>query len=139
MKISINYLNKVQTIKNRFNKVFPFLKLEFSTRRHKAGGATPKHALVNGKMILGEINGVMKEGIISIEPGDTVKKLEQTLQKKFGLSAQVFRKQKEVWIETTRTDNLTLDEQNQKGRDAALQVRMPAAAKDRYLEDGQYR
>ena len=44
----------------------------------------------------------------------TVGDLEQRFQDVYGLSVQVFRKSGKVWLETTVTDNWTLDEQNDK-------------------------
>ena len=40
--------------------------------------------------------------------------------KTFGLSAQVFRLSGDVWLETTSTDNWTLEEQNSTGQEAAV-------------------
>jgi len=39
------------------------------------------------------------------------------LMDRFGLAAQVFRKSGRVWLETIRTDNWTLNDQNKHGRE----------------------
>jgi hypothetical protein len=46
----------------------------------------------------------------------TVADLEFRLEKEYGLHIQVFRKSGNIWLETTATDNWTLDRQNQEGK-----------------------
>lgn len=47
----------------------------------------------------------------------TVSELEQHFADVYGLSVQVFRKSGEVWLETTTTDNWSLEKQNQEAID----------------------
>ena len=58
-----------------------------------------------------------------------VAELENDFSGQFGLQVQVFRKSGEVWLQTTKTDNWTLIEQNQ----AALEMNAASAAPE--LED----
>jgi len=137
MKLEITKSKKAREIKDRFNKNFPFLKIEFFSRQHAPGEATPQNNLIKEDITLGQINQALEEGSISISSHDSVSSLEQAFQEKFGLSVQVFRKQKTAWIETTRTDLLTLEEQNKKGQEACSPMSYTEPG-DRYLEDGQY-
>ena len=45
----------------------------------------------------------------------TVIDLEKKFREVFGLGIQVFRKSGKAWLETTLTDNWTLEEQNRQG------------------------
>lgn len=47
----------------------------------------------------------------------TVAGLEKLFVETYGLNAQVFRKSGNVWLETTMTDNWTLKQQNDHGRE----------------------
>ena len=137
MKLEIQDTIKIREIKDIFNHAFPYLKIEFFTRQHAPGEATSIDNLVHGNQSLGEINSYVKKGSMLIQPDDTVASVEQSFQEKFGLAIQVFRKQKESWIETTKTDHLTLSQQNEKGKEACMPA-IHTEPGDRYLEDGQY-
>jgi hypothetical protein len=119
MEIVLTYQETVKDIKKQFNCVFPFLKLEFFSEPHMAGKGSPFQKMIPPSTLLGEICGILREGEIDISPEQTVKEVEQTFQSRFGLPVQVFRKQKDVWLETTSTDYLTLGEQNEMGRKAS--------------------
>lgn len=119
MEIVLTYQEKVKDIKKQFNCVFPYLKLEFFIEPHVVGEGSPFLKMVPPSTLLGEITGILREGEIVLKPDDTVKDVEQAFQRSFGLPVQVFRKQNEVWLETTSTDYLTLAEQNEMGRRAS--------------------
>lgn len=119
MEIVLAYQETVKDIKKQFNSEFPYLKLEFFTEPHVVGQGSPYLKMVPPSTLLGEITGILREGEITIKPESSVKELEQTFQRKFGLPLQVFRRQKDVWLETTSTDYLTLAEQNEMGRRAS--------------------
>ncbi len=137
MKLEIDYTKKTGTIKQGFNRMFPFLKIEFFNTAHAPGEPTSRDQLIADDTPFGKINGIVKEGSINIHEDDSVAAVEQSFQQKFGLAVQVFRKQNNVWIETTKTDQLTLAEQNEKGK-AASTSPVHTEPGDRYLEDGQY-
>lgn len=119
MEIVLTYQETVKDIKKQFSCVFPYLKLEFFCEPHVAGQGSPFVKMVPPSTLLGEICGILREGEITIKPEQTVKEVEQTFQNRFGLPVQVFRRQKEVWLETTSTDYLTLAEQNEMGHRAS--------------------
>ena len=56
-----------------------------------------------------------KEGVAEISGDMTVLELENLFMNRFGLAAQVFRKSGNIWLETIRTDNWTLKQQNNHG------------------------
>lgn len=115
MKITINDRRKIFAIQEDFNTMFPYLKLEFFSKPHKAGGASPKKLMKSNSKTLGECRTIHKKGTITITPKMTVSELEQNFADTFGLSTQVFRKSGKIWLETTVTDGWTLEEQNKQG------------------------
>ena len=115
MKITINDRRKIFAIQEDFNKLFPYLKIEFFSKPHKAGGASAKKLIKHGSKTLGECRTVHSAGSITITPQMTVTDLEQNFADVYGLSTQVFRKSGKTWLETTVTDGWTLDEQNKQG------------------------
>jgi hypothetical protein len=115
MKITINDNRKIYAIQEDFSKLFPYLKLEFFAKPHKVGGASPKAIMKNEAKTLGECRTIHKSGALTINPQMTVADLEQNFNDVYGLSVQVFRKSGKVWLETTVTDDWTLEEQNNQG------------------------
>jgi hypothetical protein len=65
------------------------------------------------------ISGMLKNkegGIVELDDQTTVNSFEQLIDESFGLHVQVFRKSGELYIETTKTDDWTLGQQNAEGK-----------------------
>ncbi len=117
MKIAINDHRKIFAIQEEFNQIFPFLKLEFFSKPHKPGGASPKKLVKHTSATLAECRTEHNKGDITIVPEMTVCDLEQNFGDVYGLGVQIFRKSGKSWLETTVTDNWTLAEQNKQGEE----------------------
>jgi hypothetical protein len=115
MKITINDKRKIFAIQEDFNTMFPYLKLEFFSKPHKVGGASPKKLMKSSSKTLEECRTIHNRGTLTITPAMTVSDLEQNFADAYGLSVQVFRKSGKIWLETTVTDSWTLEEQNKQG------------------------
>jgi hypothetical protein len=66
--------------------------------------------------LIGVCGKLRVEGTIHINPDDSVEKLENIFWKDFGLSAEVFRKSGNLWIETSLSNSWTLRLQNEEGK-----------------------
>ena len=137
MKIKITNTTTTFAVKEAFNKTFPFLKIEFLKTRHGAGEPSAASDIITVETMLGDINKNLSEAVIIVRPLDAVADIELSFQQGLGLPIQVFRKQRNSWIETTKTDKLTLFHQNSMGEESC-RASAPAELHDRYLEDGQY-
>ncbi len=115
MIITINDNRKIFAIQEEFTQVFPYLKLEFFSKPHKPGGASPKSLVKHHSKTLGECRSVHNNGRITITAAMKVSELEQRFSDVYGLGIQVFRKSGKVWLETTVTDDWTLEKQNKEG------------------------
>lgn len=121
MKITVHYSTKTGTIKQAFNRMFPFLKIEFiKTQPENAETGGWKDFILHNRY-LGEINECLKQGSIHIHGDYRASSVEELFQQNFGLPIQVFRKQKKEWI-PAKTDALTLTEQNEQGKESCIQV-----------------
>jgi hypothetical protein len=116
MKIQINDHRKIYAIQEEFNRMFPWLKLEFFSKPHKPGGPSPKSQMVLPSKTLGECRTQHDSGTITITPMMSVGELEQSFRDVYGLSVQVFRKSGKTWLETTVTDTWSLEQQNEQGK-----------------------
>lgn len=117
MKILINDHRKIFAIQKEFSELFPYLKLQFFGKPHKVGAPSSKKIMKHPGKTLGECRAVHNKGMLTITPQMTVADLEQNFNDVYGLSVQVFRKSGNAWLETSVTDNWTLELQNKQGEE----------------------
>lgn len=115
MKITTSDCRKISNIQEEFNSLFPYLKLEFFPTANKHGNESIKKFVKSNSNTLGECRTIQAKGEITITPDMKVVDLEKSFNDIYGLVVQVFRKSGKVWLETTLTDEWTLDEQNKQG------------------------
>lgn len=117
MKITLDKTKTIRDVQKEFSESFPFLKIEFFTRPHSRGMGSEKKHMKDGAALLADLNQTGSSGEIHIAGEMTVAQLEQMFEASFGLHVQVFRRSGKLWLETTATDNWTLDYQNEQGRE----------------------
>lgn len=109
----------LKELQEAFNSVFPYLKLEFFIESHKVSEGSPKRLMVPGEwdetITIADIQPKSQVVEFVIDSDITVARLEEYLETYFGLHAQVFRLAGDTWLETTRTDEWSLAEQNHMG------------------------
>lgn len=116
MKLHIDDTKKIEDIKTAFNHSFKFLNLGFFTKSHKIGEPSAKRDLIDDEKTLAEIRQKHTAGDLLIDASMLVSEVESAFENQFGVHVQVFRKQNDVWLETTNTDNWTLEKQNETGK-----------------------
>jgi len=117
MKIHASRL--LSEIKEEFTLMFPYLKLEFFKIPHHDQEPTTKKAMIKADHAVCEISEIQYEGEIDLSGEMTVNELESKFRDDFGMNVQVFRKSGHVWLETSSTDDMTLDQQNNLGQEKA--------------------
>lgn len=111
MKLAIKAELTLADIRNSFAEMFPLLKIEFFSKGHIEGQANSRREMIENNPTVGEVGNNKSEGIIDIGKHITVGELERAFHDRYGLNIQVFRKSGDIWLETTVTDNMTLDQQ----------------------------
>ena len=114
MQLTIAPNRKIGDIQQDFNEMFPFLKIEFLNNKSLASAKTSPQRLPANKTI-GDSQRAVTDGSLQIDGNMKVVELEQLFQDQFSLAVQVFRKSGPVWLETTMTENWTLQQQNKHG------------------------
>lgn len=105
----------IREIQTSFNKTFPGLKIEFFKDSHEIGqGSSNENKLAEDTEII-DLNPTFSEKNLVIAPSISVADLETNLRDMFGVSAQVYRRSNELWLQTISTDHWTLELQNRKG------------------------
>ena len=117
MKVHVLKDKTIAQIQEEFSQSYPFLKLVFFTKPHKAYKGSPAKFLVSDRDVkLGTLEKKPHSGDLYIEPEMPTWQVERLFEEEFGLDVQVFRKSGNTWLETSVTDDLTLEEQNVKGQ-----------------------
>ena len=115
LRITPNRL--ISDLQKDFNNAFPFLKIEFFQNRNQQLPAfTFQQILPQHKRIV-DGQTAITDGDIEISAATKVKDLEKIFKDQFCLAAQVFRRSGNLWLETTMTDDWTLGQQNEHGRE----------------------
>lgn len=109
----------IAVLQNEFNECFPFLKIEFFRELCIKGSSNSKNKMIKTNEIFSRLQKTKQFGKIVFTKQTTVGELEKMFLGKFGICMQVFRKSGNVWLETTSTDDWTLEQQNEEGKSLA--------------------
>jgi hypothetical protein len=97
------------------------LKLEFYAKHHEEGEGSEAKLQINDELTIGSVRSTHQEGALSIDGHLKVGSLERMFFEKYGLNVQVFRKSGSLWLQTIKTDDWTLTEQNSRGEQSVKQ------------------
>ncbi|MCD2422139.1 hypothetical protein LQ567_05150 [Niabella pedocola] len=117
MKIDIHQLSTIGDIQDQFQKLFPYLKLDCYIHPHLRGQASPARDKLGKGLLFKDVAPLKGIRPFSFTAGATVADFEAEFFRNTGIAAQVARASAGIWIQTTGTDLLTLEEQNKKGYD----------------------
>lgn len=99
-------------VQQEFNGYFPYLRIEFY--RQRLGDEKGGIEKLNAGQKLQFLNGSSAKISIHIDKNDRITSLKEQFNK-FGIGVVIFRKAGRVWVETTLTEDWTLDRQNTEG------------------------
>jgi len=117
MHLHIAPTRLISDIQKEFNEAFPFLKIEFFKTRSFTRSDFMANQIIPSQRKIGDGQQAITDGDIEVVEEMKVKDLEKIFKDQFSLAAQVFRKSGNLWLETTMTDNWTLQQQNDHGRE----------------------
>ena len=116
MKLFIDKDSKAENVKKIFTNCFPFLKIELYKKPFADGYAAIKKVPLASGVCLHKFMHDTDIISIDINADITVAELENQFAD-IGLIAEVFRKSGNVWIETSLTNNWSLQQQNTEGEE----------------------
>ncbi len=120
MHLNIRPNRYISDVQKEFNGMFPFLKLEFYRNKvYQQPDFSLQYLLPHSRKIA-EGQTAITDGELEIKPAMTVKELEKIFKDEFSLVAQVFRRSGNVWLQTTMTDDWSLQHQNEHGKEISL-------------------
>jgi hypothetical protein len=107
------------SLQQSFHQVYPFLSIRFYKKSISNSG-TMEQVWMDEHLCLKDVSTRSHlHGVIELHYWDKVSIVEQLFQRVIGIGVQVFRKHGLEWIETSGSDSLTLEEQNELGMEAS--------------------
>ena len=119
MHIEINDNTTLRYIQEIFSDYYPYLQIEFYNKAHKKYETSDEANLIYPGKTIDEVKKTHLSAVLEIQPLYKVADVEREFQKRFGLSVQVFWKDKDNWQQTTGMDDFTLKELNEMGRNSS--------------------
>jgi hypothetical protein len=119
MTFRIEHSSSVADIQHAFSLEYPYLKIEFFEPCHRSVPPRKRKG-VSGETALGNIGKILIPADLEFDDETSVAELEEKFQEMFGISAQVYRRAGNIWIETNITDKWTLKHQNEQGRQLSI-------------------
>ena len=119
MHIEINDKTSLREIQKVFSDYYPYLKIEFYSKYHKKYEESKEINLIEPNILIDDIKHAHVTGVLEIRPLYKIADVEREFQQRFGLSVQIFRKEKNGWEQSTGTDDFTLKELNEMGRNSS--------------------
>lgn len=111
MNVTINKGQTVLDVKHQFADHYDGLKLELFKKAHDDGESSNAKMRVLGTESIESLVSVDLPVEIKINAALSVAEVEAAFEKQAGLHVQVFRKMRNIWIETVQTDGYSLKHQ----------------------------
>ena len=108
MLLQIDDYQKIQDLQDRFNLCFPKLKIEFCKRKHNWAETCPENQMYSPNTPIGTIRKRHSPGVLEIKSWDKVGEAEKEFYNHFGLNVQICYRSGERWIQTGKSDNITI-------------------------------
>lgn len=132
MKLQIKPSDTIQIIQEKFQAVFSHLKIEFYTHAHHTSEGSAKNEQYLHNITLKEIIKSDLAIEIDIDATMSTAAFEQYFLETYQISIQVMRKQRGTWLQTTKSDSLSLEAQNQKGIQADIDIELESPSEIDY-------
>lgn len=115
MKLVVKEDKNLLKLKEEFSELFPYLRIEFYHGLKQ--NAIVLKSKANYEKCLSEFRlPSIKDGF-TIKPTMTVCDLTENFRKIYGLSSMIMRKSGNAWLQTSLTENWTLEQQNSLGEE----------------------
>jgi len=115
MKLHIQKDGLLTDIQKQFSGHFPYLKIDFYRFPHLDQKLSPKNERLDKYTSVSQLVKWNDDKLVEIDDQMTISQFESAMEQ-IGLFTQVFRKSGRVWIETSYTDDWSLEKQNEEGK-----------------------
>ena len=108
MLLEIDDTKTISELQDRFSLCYPLLKLEFCNKNHGWEEICPERQLIHDDIQIGSIRKIHDPGVIEMKSWDKVGRIEKEFHVRFGLNVQICYRSGKHWIQTGKSDNMTL-------------------------------
>ncbi|MEI6311787.1 MAG: hypothetical protein WCP57_05985 [Bacteroidota bacterium] len=129
MLLHIKPSDTIQEVQNKFKSLFSHLKPEFFKKFHSESDGYAKKEEYMHNITMAEITGHQEALEIHIDAHMSTEAFEKMFEEKYHLHVQLMRLQKDSWLITTNSQELSLNDQNARGI-AADEEMAPEMLKD---------
>ncbi|HEX2848398.1 MAG TPA: hypothetical protein VHN59_17775 [Chitinophagaceae bacterium] len=110
----------IYELQQEFAAFYPYLRLDLFHHQYSDVAARPVKIIARSSLLAAA--GLKGEGTMDISDTMTIAELESAMKERFGLLVQVIRQSGTIWLETTMTDDWTLKQQNDHGRELSKHI-----------------
>jgi hypothetical protein len=120
MDINFNKSTKLSSLQSDFQKRFNYLKIEFFRKTTRGESDFKPQNILNTSLSIGEVSQTVSSDPMHINGLMKVSEIEHKFSEKLGIAVQVFRKSGKVWLLTSSSDHLTLDQLNKEAAEKEI-------------------
>jgi hypothetical protein len=113
MIIEINDATTIDEIAKSVEASFPNLRMAFFKEPHGRGEESDMSAYIPAHKTIGQVKTTHNTGAMEIHGWHKTGPVEKEFFKLFGLNVQVLRRLGNNWVQTSLSDNLSLEEQHE--------------------------
>lgn len=108
MTLEIDDSKTTTQLQRMFSHYYPLLKLEFCSSGHGWEQVCPEREIIHIDIPIGTIRDKHNKGVIQWDVCEKVGKIEREFYSRFGLNVQICYKSGRHWIQTGKSDNMSL-------------------------------
>lgn len=109
MILEIDDSKTIADLQDKFSMCFPSLKLEFCSKKHKWEEICSERNIIHRNLPIGDIRKTHVPGTIEIKSWHKIGNVEKEFSSMFGLNVQIAYKSGNRWIQTGKSDNITIE------------------------------
>lgn len=109
MILEIDDSKTLADLQDKFSMCYPTLRLEFCTKKHKWEEICSESNIIHRNVLIGNIRKNHVPGIIEMKSWHKIGNIEKEFYSRFGLNVQIAYKSGNRWIQTGKSDNITID------------------------------
>ena len=117
MILQIDDTKTINDVQERFSLCFPLLKIEFCRKKHGWEDICPESQFISSYKTIASVRKIHNPGTFEIKSWFKVGEVEKEFYRKFGLYVQICYKCGRKWIQTGKSDNISLDSLQKKAFD----------------------
>lgn len=115
MELIIRPESRISDLQTGFTAIYPYLKVEFFRLIITTEKFAPRRQRVEGFVPVKKFCILLEPNQFPLDKTRTISDVEDNFRQVLGLATEIYRKSGQQWIETSLTEDWTLEHQNLEG------------------------